>query len=710
VARASSSRKPLVIGPFGRGLNTFDDPTAIADTEVVECLNFDPGLDGSLRSRPPFQDLAQPLQLGTVGNARLLGYYYGSNGAPYLLASDGFNSTYAFNGVAWVLVTSTFSATAMTQFDGKAWLLSPVGVTNPGGSWTPAGGFVADANMPRGEGILAYKFRLWVVPGRDQPNGTRLYYSKVLGQANFWQSPAFVDVGAGDGQSIVQMVLYYNTLVLFRTQSIYTFEFSSDPALGQVSVLVPGVGLTSRDCVVSHENYLYFMFDEKAYEFINNRAQQINMKVPFTTVGKSGIANPFAVSTFNNRAIFHYYDTMFVYSLRTRTWTKWKSPQYGAIGQIMSPNTDAAVDRAYVLPSTQVGPSGTVRTNYALNGGFRDNTTGWTTANATVTRVTNAGVAHAAFIDRAIASAPNPGTGGSMPYAASLYRTMPVTGAAVRPFAGFRAKGTGVSLRVRMTYLSGSGAPLGNRETTFSLSGSWTTFYVEPLSATFPGTASVELRFDGFGDFYLDDVILELDLPIGAHAGKFFDGGTTPALGLSYAWQSTPEQSISTETRSTRTIPLLYIADAVGDVAEEFTCEIQTKNYNYELSSNYKRLFWWGVDAMFRSRIRAWAVPVTFTTKVSWNELLTNNVTWGDLLGGTWANPYSGQVTFESDYALGDTGPTRKFAKFYKGLRFRQIYFRLVFYTDGSISTAPVQVFTITADVGTKERVSKTLS
>ena len=33
-----SSREPLVIGPFAGGLNTYDDPTAVRDTELVEAL------------------------------------------------------------------------------------------------------------------------------------------------------------------------------------------------------------------------------------------------------------------------------------------------------------------------------------------------------------------------------------------------------------------------------------------------------------------------------------------------------------------------------------------------------------------------------------------------------------------------------------------------------------------------------------------------
>lgn len=510
----AGSREPLVIGPFAGGLNTYDDATAIKDSEVVECLNFDPGLDGSLKSRPPFQDLDKPMTLGASGGMRFLGFFYTAGGY-YLIASNDL-TTQAFNGTTWQTVTSTIAATAMVQFDNKAWLLASPSSADPGGYWSPSGGFVADAEMPRGDAIVSYKSRLWIAPGKGAPNATRVYYSKVLGQPSFWASPAFVDVGQGDGQEIITLTTYYNQLIAFRTQSIYAFNYSSDPAQGSVSLLVPGIGLTSKECLVSFENYLYFMYDEKAYQFINNGAQQINLKVPFTAITKSGIATPFAVSVFNNRIVYHYYDTMYVFSMRTKTWTRWRSQQHGTISQIMSPS-GVLTDEAYV-------------------------------------------------------NAPN------------------------------------------ATYTSG-----------------------------------------------------------GTRYGR-----------------------------------LLFIADRFGNEIENYICEIRTKNYSYQLTSSHKRLFWWGVDAVFRGRIRAWAIPVVANASTTWGTLYSQGVTWGQL--ATWGSPFLGDISVETDYNLEQPGPMRKFVKMFKSFRFRQVGFRVLFYTDGSIGTAPVNLFTITAFVGSKQTVSKTVT
>lgn len=86
-------------------------------------------------------------------------------------------------------------------------------------------------------------------------------------------------------------------------------------------------------------------------------------------------------------------------------------------------------------------------------------------------------------------------------------------------------------------------------------------------------------------------------------------------------------------------------------------------------------------------------------------------VTWGHLLNtGTWGYPLSTAAEVKTEYNLAGSGPIRKFVKMAKSLRFRQIYFRVIFGTDGSLGTAPVNLFTITAYVGTKETVSKGIS
>ena len=513
----------IQIGPFTGGLNTFSDPTAIADNELTVCENFELDLDGSLKSRPPFVYRNIDMPLGASGNANILGYFYGPGNVPYLIGSDGLSKTYYFSGTAWVLITNTFSATSMAQFDNKAWLLAPYGSTNPGGSWEPAGGFVAEPEMPRGDTIVAHKQRLWVAGGRDALlNATTMYYSNQLGESPFW--PTFsstlntIKVGSGDGQAIVRIAVYYNSLVIFRTNSIYSYQFLNDPGAGTISLLVPNIGLSDKKSFVAYENYIYFMYDERGYEFVNNRAQQINQRVPFVSGSRTGIDESQArsVSLFNNRIIFSYFNYLYVFGLRTRTWSVWRSPVQGAIGEIFSAVTDNDFEEAILFSSTIV------------------------------------------------------------------------------PAGGSRVAKT------------------------------------------------------------------------------------------------------------------LHMSDAFGFDEEEFTCTIQTKNFNYQSSSSYKRLFWWGADAIFRGQVTATVTPITFNTAVTWAQL--GAYTWSAISAFDWSQPAIPGVDVQTVRNTPSGTAVRKFVKFLKALRFRQVNFRLEFATDGSLSSAPVRLFSLMTYVRAHQRVSKTVT
>ena len=508
----------IQVGPFIGGLNTFSDPSAVADNELVVCENFELDLDGSLKSRPPFIDTGDDFTLDTTGNINLLGYYYTGSGDAYLIASDGDSSTYYYDGSTWTLITSALSAAAFAQFDDKAWLSAAVGSTQTGGYWEPSGGFTTDSDMPEGEIMVVFKSRMWIAEGQNSTNnGTRLYRSRTLADPSLWQATNdFIDIGSGDGQNIVNLAVYFNTLLIFRTGSIYGLQYATDPASAVVALVVPNVGLASKDALDQFESFIYFMYEDKAYEFSNNRAAQINVKVPFAQSTATDIYLPFAVSEFNRRVIFSYYETMYVYNLRTRTWTTWKSDIFGAIGKIVK----------------------------------QDNPTGSPTA-----------VAH----------------------------------------------------------------------------------------------KSVEVAAGG-----------------------------------------------------SRSTPTLSITDEVTTRAEEMTCVAQTKNFNYQAGSVYKRLFWWGIDASFKETVRGLAFPITFNFTVSWSSLLP--YLWSELSARTWFRPLSESPDVETDVDVTGTLVGRKFVKFLKSLRFRQIYYRVEFDTDGSTTTAPVKLFSLMTYVNPKETVSKQVS
>jgi hypothetical protein len=510
---------PIQVGPFIGGLNTFSDPTAIADNELTECVNFELDLDGSLKSRPPIENLNIDFPLQSTGDIEFLGTYEVSATLNYLIASDGVSKTYYFSGTAWVEITNTIAAAGFVQFDDKAWLVAPVGSTNPGGYWTPSGGFTAVSNMPKGELIVTFKDRLWIAEGRDSTNqGTRLYRSRTVADPALWPTVTdFVDIGVGDGQNIVQIAVYFNTLLIFRTSSIYGLQYSTDPAAGAVSLIVPNVGLSSRYAITQFESDIYFMYDDRAYEFTNNRATQINVKTPFKSNTTANFHNNYAVSEFNRRIIFTYFDKMFVYSLRTRAWTTWESDMYGALCKIAVRANNQ--DKAIVLTHSNIA---------------------------------------------------------------------------------------------------------------------------------------------------------------------------VPAGG-------------------SRSAPLLQITDEYASVQEPMECRIQTKNFNYQASSIYKRLFWWGLDASFKGTVVGTAFPINQSFTVPWQTLFDKE-TWGSMLQYLWASPQESSGAATTSVTEFAVTFRRVFVKFLKALRFRQIFFIVKFETNGSATEAPVRLFSLMTYVNPKQTVVKEVS
>ena len=163
-------------------------------------------------------------------------------------------------------------------------------------------------------------------------------------------------------------------------------------------------------------------------------------------------------------------------------------------------------------------------------------------------------------------------------------------------------------------------------------------------------------------------------------------------------------------TGGTRTAPLLFIRDDAAGVVETFDCVLQTKNYNYALPSNFKRLFWWGIDAIFRGQVTGEVIPIVYASKPTWGQLRAAGVTWRQMLSGTWGSPLSVPISVETAYNLNNFGPERKFVKFRKGLRFRQLGFRVTFPVDGTTLTLPVYIFSLTAHIVTRETVVKAIS
>jgi hypothetical protein len=161
-----------------------------------------------------------------------------------------------------------------------------------------------------------------------------------------------------------------------------------------------------------------------------------------------------------------------------------------------------------------------------------------------------------------------------------------------------------------------------------------------------------------------------------------------------------------------------------GTQSEEMICSLRTKIYDFATPVEWKRLYFWSADIATARQVRATVVPVALTETpiaVNWDELSKDgnfdngfynfdelskeNVS--DETWATWDRPKTpGAVeTVIDDFPLGNL--IRIETKLDQSLRFRRIYFELYLTCDGTVTTSPVQVFSIIPMVGVKAKISK---
>lgn len=140
-------------------------------------------------------------------------------------------------------------------------------------------------------------------------------------------------------------------------------------------------------------------------------------------------------------------------------------------------------------------------------------------------------------------------------------------------------------------------------------------------------------------------------------------------------------------------------------VIPTINCVVKTKNFDMAISHQFKRLWWWGADVSTDRDIRGIATPIVFSFKVTWAQLAAFK--WNQL--NTWAQPLTAPSSVETVLATG-TGTDRRFAKFLKSLRYRQINFEVRLITEGATVDGPARLFTMMIITESKQVVPKAVS
>ena len=149
-----------------------------------------------------------------------------------------------------------------------------------------------------------------------------------------------------------------------------------------------------------------------------------------------------------------------------------------------------------------------------------------------------------------------------------------------------------------------------------------------------------------------------------------------------------------------------------NDGAENMECSLRTKIYDFNTPNEWKRLYWWAAEIAAVGTVTARVFPVSLetTTQSTWDWLET--FTWDELqtsING-WENPAPYPFSVSTTRSFDWTRPERLNLKLEHSLRFRRVYFELYMDTDGTASTAPAQIFSITPMIGVKAAISQGVS
>jgi hypothetical protein len=338
------------LGPFIGGINNYSDASAIADDELVDCVNFDIDLDGSLKSRTPWRLLLNRTTTTSVASTSLTcsqtilntfvyekirfivystdaettsGSYYAK-----IYWVDGVNA-----GTTATIVAGDF--TRCVRYYNDLYLVPNINTTHGGYKYNLDTGVVTSIpTMPRGYSCSIYKDRLWIGGRRDDDFNSRVFCSE-LGDLSTWPSSNFFDINVGDGDAVQELMVYNDNLMLFKDSATYVLTYDTQLSGAVIQVINDAVGVQGPRTVVSYENSIFLMMHNQIYEMSNYDFQKISIKIPidYDVTMESAPYNPpnqwwkwnICLSLVGDRLYARFYNKLYVYHLRTKSWTRFSS-------------------------------------------------------------------------------------------------------------------------------------------------------------------------------------------------------------------------------------------------------------------------------------------------------------------------------------------------------------------------------------------------
>lgn len=256
--------------------------------------------------------------------------------------------------VTWATITNATGYNVYGRTDGNWFFLAFMdgqtsatyvdkGQDTPNEAFTPP-----DANQtdgPKGKYITAYKDSLFIFG--DPLNPSRLYYSgggDKINDFTIGSGGGFIDVSKNDGQIGTGMIVFKNSLLVFKEDSSYQFSFTST-GLPQIVQVNPSVGCIAPKSIVAVENDVFFasrrgiftVGNEAGFAFDVLRTNELSARVRsvFRTVDPAYVQNISAIYTSDgnkNLVIFSYTPAgsttntkAIIYDRERLAWYKWSN-------------------------------------------------------------------------------------------------------------------------------------------------------------------------------------------------------------------------------------------------------------------------------------------------------------------------------------------------------------------------------------------------
>jgi len=160
---------------------------------------------------------------------------------------------------------------------------------------------------PTGNYIQLYKDTLFIAGDSTSPS--RLYYSgggDRIHDFSVANGGGFIDISKNDGQKITGMIVFKNSLLVFKEDSIYQFEFTSS-GLPQSTQVNAAVGCIAPRSIVAVENDIFFasrrgiftIGNEPGFAFDVLRTNELSSRVRsiFQSIEEAYIQNIAAIYT-----------------------------------------------------------------------------------------------------------------------------------------------------------------------------------------------------------------------------------------------------------------------------------------------------------------------------------------------------------------------------------------------------------------------------